>query len=149
MTHLQRAIDAYGHARETLAPLQQIVMLYDGAIQRIRDARSAHARHRFGDRQAALDKAVAILEGLQSGLDHARGGEIADNLDRLYSHLTFRLHQLAMTNDVTICDEAEERLLELRAAWAELGRQPAPAPRRSPLQGERQTSAQGSLAVVI
>jgi flagellin-specific chaperone FliS len=35
---MQRALSAYGQAAETLAPLTQIVLLYDGAIRRIKEA---------------------------------------------------------------------------------------------------------------
>jgi flagellin-specific chaperone FliS len=36
MQAMRRAIDAYGHASATLAPAQQIVLLYEGAIRRIK-----------------------------------------------------------------------------------------------------------------
>ena len=41
MPTMRRAINAYGQASETLAPAQQIVLLYEGAIRRIKEARHA------------------------------------------------------------------------------------------------------------
>lgn len=133
MTSLPQAMAAYRQAHETVAPLQQIVLLYDGAARRIRDAQEALAARRVQERVAAIEKAVAIIEGLQAGLDHQRGGEIARNLDRLYTHVTFRLHDLNLACDPGIGDEVLRLLNELRDAWAELARRgPTPPPAAAP-----------------
>ena len=120
MQTLRRALDAYGQASATLAPAQQIVLLYEGAIRRIREARRAIEAGRVHDRCLAVQKATAIVEGLQSCLDHARGGEIARNLDRIYTHIIFRLQRVNLTDDPRICDEVIARLDQLRGAWAQL-----------------------------
>jgi flagellar secretion chaperone FliS len=120
MQAMRRAINAYGMASETLAPAQQIVLLYEGAIRRIKEARSAIEARRVNERWTAVQKATGIIEGLQSCLDHERGGEIAENLDRLYTHLAFRLQQINLTDDATICDELIARLDQLRGSWAQL-----------------------------
>ena len=120
MQAMRRAIDAYGHASATLAPAQQIVLLYDGAIRRVKEAQSAILARRIEERCRAVQKATAIVDGLQSCLDHERGGEIARNLDRLYTHMIFRLQRINLTNDPAICDEVITRLDQLRAAWAQL-----------------------------
>jgi flagellar protein FliS len=120
MQTLRRVIDAYGRASTTLAPAQQIVLLYEGAIRRTREARRAIEAGRVQDRCLAVNKATAIVEGLQSCLDHARGGEIARNLDRIYTHVIFRLQRINLTDDKAICDEVIARLDQLRSAWAQL-----------------------------
>ena len=43
----------------------------------------------------SLSKAIGILGELRASLDHAAGGEIAGNLDRLYE---FALDQLSKSN---------------------------------------------------
>jgi flagellar secretion chaperone FliS len=120
MQAMRRAIDAYGHASATLAPAQQIVLLYEGAIRRIKEAQSAIAARRINERCCAVQKATAIIEGLQSCLDHERGGELARNLDRIYTHISFRLQRVNLTDDPAICDELIARLDQLRGAWAQL-----------------------------
>jgi flagellar secretion chaperone FliS len=120
MQAMRRAIDAYGHASATLAPAQQIVLLYEGAIRRIKEAQGAIGARRINERCCAVQKATAIVEGLQSCLDHERGGELARNLDRIYTHITFRLQRVNLTNDPAICDELIARLDQLRGAWAQL-----------------------------
>lgn len=139
MNAMQRAADAYGQATQTLPPIQQIVLLYDGAMRRIKEARAAIEDGRVKDRATAVSKATAIVEGLQSALDHERGGEIAANLDRIYTHVAFRLQTLNVLAEVTTCDELLARLDELRAAWAELaaGRDGAAAVETGPQGAER------------
>ena len=85
MRQMQRAMNAYGQAAETLAPARQLVLLYDGAIRRIKEARDAIGRRAIKERYVAIGKAAAIVDALQACLDHGRGGEIAGNLDRLYT----------------------------------------------------------------
>jgi flagellar protein FliS len=120
MQTMRRAINAYGQASATLAPAQQIVLLYEGAIRRIKEARRAIELHRVADRCVAVRKATAIIEGLQGCLDHVRGGEIARNLDRIYTHVIFRLQRINLTDDPAICDEVIARLEQLRAAWSQI-----------------------------
>jgi flagellar protein FliS len=118
MQQMQRAMTAYGEASRTLPPLEQIVMLYDGAIGRLREAAAAIAEGRVQRRCAAVAKATAIVEGLHACLDREQGGEIAAGLDQIYTYVAFRLQRINLTNDVTICDELIERLAALRASWA-------------------------------
>ena len=120
MQTLRHALTAYGQAADTLPPLQQVVMLYDGAIRRVREARAAIEERRAGERYTAVSKATAIVEALQSCLDHEQGGEIAARLERLYTYFSFRLGALNLEPDVAVCDELIARLGDLRHAWAML-----------------------------
>ena len=120
MQGMQRALSAYGQAAETLAPLKQIVLLYDGAIRRIKEARQAIELQRINDRHTAIEKASAIVDALHAALDHERGGEIAVQLDRIYTYVSFRLQRVNLDDDPAICDELVARLDELRASWAQI-----------------------------
>ena len=145
MQTMRRAITAYAQANGTVAPAQQIVLLYEGAIRRIREARSAIEALRIRERCVAVQKATAIIEALQSCLDHERGGQIARNLDRIYTHVVFRLQRINLTNDPAICDEVIALLDELRSAWAQLAAGAAP-----PAGGSRaEPAAQHATAVTI
>ena len=120
MTAMQKAMNAYGQAVETIPPAKQIVMLYDGVLRQIANARNAIGERRINDRFTAVQKATLILEGLQGCLDHELGGEIAPQLDQLYSHYIFRLQAINMEDDPNICDELTVQIRELRESWAVL-----------------------------
>lgn len=125
MAALNQAMSAYGRAANTMPALQQVVLLYDGAIARIRETKTAIERSHVQERFTAASKAAAIVEALAASLDHDRGGVIAANLDRLYGDVAFRLHALALEPDPSICDVLAGRLQELRDAWAQLAARPA------------------------
>ena len=130
MPTMRRAINAYGQASETWRRRNRSSCCTkarsDGSRRRARRSKL----RRIADRCLAVRKATAIIEGLQSCLDHARGGEIARNLDRIYTHVIFRLQRINLTDDPAICDEVIARLDQLRAAWAQLaGGAPAAAER--------------------
>ncbi len=114
----QRAVTAYGQAAETIPPLRQIVMLYEGAILRLQEAKKAIAEERIEDRHRAVSKAAAIVDALQGCLDFEQGGEVATHLDRFYTYVSFRIRQIDVRNDPAICDELIARLGEMRESWA-------------------------------
>ncbi len=123
----QRAAAAYGRASETISPARQIVMLYDGAMRRVAQARAAILERRVEDRYRHVMQAHAIINSLQAVLDLERGGEVARLLDRLYGYILHRLVQINLRDDPAICDELAARLGELRSSWAAIAEgEPAP-----------------------
>jgi flagellar protein FliS len=117
---LRTAASAYGAAANTLPPANQIVMLFDGAIRFLRTAREACDEKRVEARHEAVVKAHRIVDALQACLDHERGGELAASLSNIYTYILFRLPQIDLKNDASICEELIARLSELRGAWATL-----------------------------
>jgi flagellar protein FliS len=125
-----RAAAAYGHAAQAVPPLRQVVMLYDGAIRKVGEAKLAIAEGRIEDRFNAVQKAAAIVDALHACLDFERGGDIARLLDRLYIYISLRLQAINTANDPALCDEVIARLGDLRGAWNGLieGQTPTAAP---------------------
>lgn len=103
----------------TATPEQILVMLYDGAIRFVRQARDGMAA---GDRVTKLkmiDKTMAILNELSATLDHEIGGEIAANLAALYDFMNRELVRSNLKNDPQPLDIVERILSELREAWVQ------------------------------
>jgi flagellar protein FliS len=111
------------------SPQRLIVMLYDGAIAGIGEARSHMVEGRTAAKGRALGKTISIIdEGLKAALDTSQGGAIAQQLMDLYDYIGRRLLLANLRSDVALLDEASRLLTELRGAWASLAeRQPAPA----------------------
>ncbi|MBA2882666.1 flagellar protein FliS [Desulfosalsimonas propionicica] len=104
---------------QTASPEQVLVMLYDGAIRFLRQARQALEN---GDRVGKLKKisrTVAILTELSNSLDFEKGGEIAENLDGLYAYMVRELTRPNAEDEFKAMEVSENILLELRGAWAE------------------------------
>lgn len=118
LQHRARAMNAYRAASTTVTPAMAIVMLYDGAMKFLSQAKVAIEEGRIEDRCRLVNKSHAIIHGLQCQLDFDAGGDIAPTLDRYYNYVLQRMMQINMKNDATICDELIARLREMRKSWA-------------------------------
>src|SRR5262245_52783790 len=95
------------------SPQRLIVMLYDGALRAIFDAKVAMARSEIAQKGGAISKAIAIIqEGLRPALDLNAGGEIAANLMALYDYIVTRLLYANLKNDPHSLDESAHLLSE-------------------------------------
>jgi flagellar protein FliS len=99
-------------------PRRLVVMLYDGALDRIQQARGCAEHGMAGEKSVAIGRAIAILDELRGSLDFEKGGPLAANLEDLYSYASRRLLAASATGDVRILDEVAALLRELREAWA-------------------------------
>ena len=108
---------AYATATQTVAKTRQIVMLYDGGIRFMRQAKEAIEQNRIEDRYNTLVKANDILLGLQSCLDFERGGDIAKVLYGFYAGLIDRIFTIHRTNSPEECDEIIADLKQMRDVW--------------------------------
>lgn len=102
---------------ENAGPHKLIQMLLDGAVAKVQLARGAMQRGEIARKGETVSWAMAIVDGLRSSLDLARGGEIAANLDALYDYMLRRLAQANLENDVTMLDEVVALLNEIREGW--------------------------------
>lgn len=99
-------------------PHKLIAMLYQGALLAIANARNAIQRKDVTAKGTSITKAIMIIgEGLQASLDKNVGGELAQNLDALYSYMCMRLLQANVNNDLAALDEVARLLGELKGAW--------------------------------
>ena len=101
-------------------PHSLILMLYDGALQAIAQARGHMAAGRLADKGRETTRAIAIVdEGLKGCLDPA-GGELADQLANLYDYICRRLLLANLRNDPAGLDDVARLLGELRGAWSKI-----------------------------
>src|SRR6185295_10852251 len=102
---------------QSRSPLELVVMLYDGAIQSAETARDAQIAGNIRARKAAISKMMAIISQLQNTLDMERGGDIAENLDRIYTWANVRLLDAIVHKDAGPVEEVRSVLASLREAW--------------------------------
>jgi len=101
-------------------PHRLIVMLMDGALDRIAQARGCIQHHALGQKNHLLHAAVSIVEELRASLDLKMGGTIAANLDDLYDYCCRQLIKANMQNHAPTLDEVTHLLGEIRSAWIAL-----------------------------
>lgn len=120
-------------ARELSAasPAKKVAMLIDRAIQALNEAMRAIERGDIQGRWTANNQAGTIIETLWLTLDLEKGGEIAANLDRLYSFMLQHLTQVDLRNDPKPAAEVIKLLEPMRRSWHELALKEAKAAQAS------------------
>lgn len=98
-------------------PHQLIVMLFDGALERIAIAKGAIERKDIEEKGQKIGRAIAIIDGLRASLDKEHGGDIALSLDDLYEYMQRRLFEANVNNNLDMLNEVADLLVEVRSAW--------------------------------
>jgi|SoiMethySBSTD1v2_1073268.scaffolds.fasta_scaffold2071777_2 flagellar protein FliS len=101
-------------------PLELVVLLYDAALRHAVTARDAMARRDIPSRRAAMSKLMAVVGELQHTLDMDRGGDIARQLDELYSWALTQLLDATVHQDPQRIEEVHRVLTILRDGWASI-----------------------------
>lgn len=102
----------------TASKEQLLIMLFDGAIRFVRQARMGIEDNIVSHKVQGINKAMAIITEFSNTLDHNVGGEIAADLSRLYDFMIRELAAVNAKGDVTRLDPVEKILLDLRSAFA-------------------------------
>jgi flagellar secretion chaperone FliS len=98
-------------------PHRLIVMLLDGALERIVTARGCMQRNETSEKARLINRAVSIIGELRNSLDLSKGGQIAANLAELYDYMCRRLLLATSENKPEMLDEVSALLHEIRSAW--------------------------------
>jgi flagellar protein FliS len=98
-------------------PHRLIVMLMDGALERIATARGCMQRGDTAEKARLINRAVSIVGELRNSLDMKSGGQIAENLGELYDYMCRRLLKATSENRVEMLDEVSGLLQQIRSAW--------------------------------
>lgn len=126
-TNARNAAHAYTHVGlETgvvaASPHQLIQMLFEGAEHAVNMAIHHLDAHDIPKKSASISKAsIIISEGLRAALDLQRGGELAQQLDALYSYMNQRLMSAHMHNQTAPLAEVLTLLRQIREAWQQIG----------------------------
>ena len=108
------------HQAESYTPAETVLMLYDGTINFIKKAIIELNDNNIPAKALLLDKAVTIIDYLYVCLDKDKGGEIAENLQKLYEFMMLRLAEANMKNDTDMMEEVINILTTLREGWIKI-----------------------------
>jgi len=123
-----RAIATYQAVQVTSrSPLELVVMLYDGALVALEQARAALRAGDLVAKRDAMSRAFAILGELQGSLNLEAGGDVATRLDVLYSYLTERLTAANAACDPEPVAEVIYLLSVVREGWSAIAAPPLKA----------------------
>ncbi|MBM4060577.1 MAG: flagellar export chaperone FliS [Planctomycetes bacterium] len=120
MTQAQAAATYQRNAILTASPEKIVKMLYDGAIKNLERSRiglSDQKTARSPEVGQSLSRAIGILGELRASLDHAAGGRLAADLDRLYEFALDQLSQANLTRTPTGVQNALQVVRTLKEGW--------------------------------
>ena len=96
---------------------QLIQMLMTGALEKISAAKNCMQQQDIAEKGKNISLAITIVDGLQASLDLEKGGEVADNLFRLYHYIMELLLLANLHDDVSKLDEALNLMLTVKSGW--------------------------------
>ncbi len=110
----------YKQTQIDTAPKEQILlMLYDGAVRFLNQAKVGFAENDIEKIHNNIVKAQNIITEFQTSLDVENGGDFAKNLFSLYEYLNNKLFQANMKKREDFLDEVIKHVTELRDTWKE------------------------------
>jgi flagellar protein FliS len=128
MTH-QEIGSAY---RETGAAganqIELVALLYDVLLDDLRRAIQAIRARNIEARTFELQHALRIVEQLQGSLNMEEGGEVADNLEQLYSIVRAKILEAQWKVSEPILQSQVSLLLPVRDAWKQASLQQKATP---------------------
>jgi flagellar protein FliS len=95
-------------------------MCYEKAIQLLYRAKEHLQEQEIEKKVYEIKKVIDIINELNGALDMAKGGQIAINLQSIYSYLIQRILSGDINKDPSAYDEAITILSELKEAWEQI-----------------------------
>ncbi|MCC7396743.1 MAG: flagellar export chaperone FliS [Planctomycetes bacterium] len=120
MSYAQAAATYQRNAILTASPEKLVKLLYEGAIRNLEKSRLGLGdvkTSRSPEVGQALGRAIGIVGELRASLDHAAGGEIARNLDRVYEFSLDQMSQANLTRTPVGVDNSLKVLRTLKEGW--------------------------------
>ncbi|RJR34745.1 MAG: flagellar export chaperone FliS [Desulfobacteraceae bacterium] len=110
---------------ETAGRVDLILMCYEKSIEMLRHAKLCLEGKEYEKKAAKMQKAIEIIHHLKGCLNFEQGGQIARNLDAIYSYAVRRLLEGDVKKDLAAFDEVIRILSELKEAWDGVARSEA------------------------
>jgi flagellar protein FliS len=102
----------------TASPGELTLMLYNGCIKFIQQARDAMKEKKIEEKNEYLLKAQRIIQELMVTLN--MDIPISKNMMQLYDYMYRRLIDANVKNDISILDEVEGFVVEFRDTWKQV-----------------------------
>jgi len=106
---------------EGATPHGLILIMFDELLKGIDTLQVLETARETARRNATHARVISLLHGLETSLDYKRGGEIADNLGRIYREARRLLGPTPGMERRTALVQAREMLTTVSSAWEAIG----------------------------
>lgn len=118
---MNKAANAYFQTKvSTTDQGQLLIMLYDGALRYLAQARDKILAKDYAAKGVLISKVIDIINELSASLNLEKGGSLATNLNNLYVLCTARLLQANLKMNIESLDSVVQILSGLRSAYAQI-----------------------------
>lgn len=114
--NIYKGMSNLGQSTEA-SPHQLITLLLEGALERLAAAKGAMQHGDIPNKGILISKAIGIIDGLRASLNTEKGGDIANNLNRLYEYMENRLFEANLKNEADYLDEVSDLLKNILSGW--------------------------------
>lgn len=129
MSRSKQVAAAYQTAMQTAAPLERVVLLYDGILIRVAAAAAAARRKDYETQFTEVMRAAKIVNGLNRYLDMEAGGPVARSLREMYQAVAKALlSSVGRSTGPEALDKIGAAVRNTRNAWAEIAGMPISTP---------------------
>ena len=102
-------------------PLELVVIAYEGAINKLEDAKKKISGKKIKAANDSIDTAQKIIRELRNSLD-MEVEDVAQNLFVLYHNIDKQLTSAIKNKNIEIIDKIIKMLAELKDAWSEIAK---------------------------
>ena len=106
---------------EGATPHGLVQIMFDEILKGIDTLQTLEVAPDAARRNAAEARVISLLHGLEASLDYKRGGEIADNLGRIYREARRLLGATPGIERVSALTQARDMLTTVSGAWEAIG----------------------------
>ncbi len=97
-----------------------IVKIYDGAITNLNQAKTCYSKENLQGGYEAMEKARKFVVHLYTTLDKEKGGDIAENLGKLYVFIVEQINLVQATKNIKAIDDSINILNNVKEGWMQL-----------------------------
>ncbi len=94
-----------------------IILLYEGSIAFLKKAKESWDEKDYPGLALNVNRGLDIIDELNASLNMTEGGEIAENLRRLYQFMTHHLIKARTDNNPGLISDVIKMLDQLNSAW--------------------------------
>lgn len=105
---------------EGASPHELIHLLFQGARKHIATAQGHMQRQEIAPKGEHISKAIDIVEGLKTSLNHEKGGDLSQKLAQLYDYIQRALIDANSNNNESLLIEANMLIAQIHDAWQQL-----------------------------
>jgi flagellar secretion chaperone FliS len=117
MLNNYQQLQAYQQASYNVGKGKQIVMLYDGMIRFVQQAKDLHEKGEIAEHFNVMQKLINVIMGLQSSLDLQNYPEISTALYDYYDMIYIKASNIMKHAEPLQYDELVAEIKQMRESW--------------------------------